>query len=97
MALFLLFFGLYLSLVFDAIDVSFQRTVVQGLKSHLDKVRGAFATAVLPQASCVSSRFGRIERASLLCCTFFFSLVPLLSFRRLRYHPREPQNRLGVQ
>lgn len=38
MALFLLFFGLYLSLVFDAIDVSFQRTVVQGLKSHLDKV-----------------------------------------------------------
>ena len=38
LGLFLVFCSLYLYVVFDAIDVSFQRTVVQGLRSHLAKV-----------------------------------------------------------
>ncbi|CAM9200045.1 unnamed protein product [Ascophyllum nodosum] len=39
LGLFLVFCSLYLYVVFDAIDVSFQRTVVQGLRSHLAKVK----------------------------------------------------------
>lgn len=38
-ALFLLFVGLFFSLVFGGADVAFQRTVHQGLKNHLAMVR----------------------------------------------------------
>ena len=40
LTLFLVFFGLYFSLVFGGADVAFQRTVQQGLRDHLALVRG---------------------------------------------------------
>lgn len=40
LALFLVFFGLYFSLVFGGADVAFQRSVQQGLRDHLALVRG---------------------------------------------------------
>ena len=56
-AVFLVFFGLFFSLVFSSADVDFQRTVHQGLESHLGTVREPCALTTTQGRSCVGGRW----------------------------------------